>query len=241
MKVVLTYIHHNCFVMKTDTRTFLFDCPGDAHLPVNGADSIGRAVADTELTVFISHGHEDHLNEDLDSLTSPAKSVQYVLSEDIEDMRPEALPTKGEVLIVEPDETYAYDGMRIETLMSNDLGVAFLVTDGAFRFYFGGDLAKWIWKTASAREQAFTSAFFRQAMQRVSDFKPHVAFSNVDQRLENLAGGVEAYHEAGARVFVPMHTFGETDWLPRFAASLGASGDEVFLYANTGDRVEYVF
>lgn len=211
------------------------------HLPEGGADIIGRAVASSELTVFISHGHEDHLNEDLDSLTASAKTVQYVLSDDIEDMRPEALPTRGEILTVEPDETYAFDGMCIETLMSNDLGVAFLVTDGAFRFYFGGDLAKWIRTSASARERAFTTAFFRQAMQRVSEFKPHVAFSNVDQRLENLAGGVEAYHEAGAQVFVPMHAFGDTAWLPRFAASLGATGETVFLYADPGDSAEYVF
>lgn len=239
MLVHLTYIHHNCFVLRGGDRTFLFDYPDDSHLP-EGAEGVVRdAVQGRELVVFVSHSHSDHLNSDLESVVSGAASVRYVVSDDVEDMRPEAVPA-GEALIVEPDETYEWGGLHIETLMSNDLGVAFLVSDGDFRFYFGGDLAKWIWKSASEREQTFTASFFREAMERVREFQPHVAFSNVDKRLENLAGGVDAYRQTGAKIFVPMHTFGDTTWLPEFRDNVGEVFTKLFVYSKPGDTAEFV-
>ncbi|WP_319471801.1 MBL fold metallo-hydrolase [uncultured Pseudodesulfovibrio sp.] len=241
MNISITYIHHNCFVMKTEGRTFLFDYPGDAHLPDGGEAMVQEAVAGTDLAVFISHSHEDHLNNDLVTMASTADSVRYVLSDDVEDMRPETIPSGADVLIVEPDERYELGGMIVETLLSNDLGVAFMVEDGDFRFYFGGDLAKWVWPSASEKESSFTERFYRRAMERVRDFKPHVAFSNVDRRLDNLAGGDEACRFAGAEVFVPMHTFGQTDWLSDFQRLVGDTKSRLFIYSRPGEKGEFSF
>lgn len=240
MNISITYIHHNCFVLKTPDRAFLFDYPNASHLPI-GADGLVRdAVAGTELAVFISHGHDDHLHDNLASVTDTASSVQYILSDDVEDMRPEAVPDNGPVLSVEPDETYVLDGMNIETLMANDLGVAFLVTDGEFRFYYGGDLAKWVWESASPQEAAFTEQFFRHAMDRVHAFQPHVAFSNVDRRLPNLAGGDEACRTIAAPVFVPMHTFGDTASLQGFEEFVSETAGRLFLYSRPGDTESFL-
>ncbi len=240
MDISITYIHHNCFVLKTVDRAYLFDYPNDSHLPDGAEALVQKAVAGTDLSVFISHSHEDHLNDDIMCMASTANNVRYILSDDVEDMRPNAIPPDGNILIVEPDEAYEFEGLHIETLMSNDLGVAFLVEDGTFRFYYGGDLAKWIWKSASAREQEFTTNFFREAMERARDFAPHVAFSNVDKRLENLAGGVEAYRQTGAKVFVPMHAFGDTYWLKEFKDTVGETFTKLFIYEEPGDCLEFV-
>ncbi|MDC0335900.1 MBL fold metallo-hydrolase [Pseudodesulfovibrio sp.] len=234
MQITVTYIHHNCFVMKTPDRTFLFDYPNDNHLPKGAKGLVRDAVAGSDLAVFISHGHDDHLNDDLALVTSAARSVRYVLSDDVEDMRPEAVPENGDVLIVEPDATYGFEGMTIETLMSNDLGVAFMVVDGDFRFYYGGDLAKWIWESASPQEVAFTEKYFRESMEQVRDFAPHVALSNVDKRLTNLAGGDEACRMIEAPLFVPMHTFGNLDWLEDFTERVGKTKSRLFIYAESG-------
>jgi len=240
MQIDITYIHHNCFILRTPERAYLFDYPNANHLP-DGAEALVReGVRGHDLVVFISHSHDDHLNDDIVCMTEGAASVRYVLSDDVEDMRPEVIPQGAEVLVVEPDESYEWGGMKIETLMSNDLGVAFLVQDGDFRFYFGGDLAKWIWKSASAKEQTFIANFFKAAMEQVRDFEPHVAFSNVDRRLENLAGGVEAYRQTGAKVFVPMHTFGDTYWLPEFRETVGEVFTRLFIYIEPGDKAEYL-
>lgn len=239
MQINITYIHHNCFVMVTPNRSYLFDYPGDAHLP-DGAQALVRdRVEGSDLVVFVSHSHDDHLNSDMVTMAETASRVRYVFSDDVEDMRPEAIPADSDHLIVEPDETYEYGSLSIRTLMSNDLGVAFLVEDGDFRFYYGGDLAKWIWKSASSREAAFTSTFFREAMDKVRAFAPHVVFSNVDKRLDNLAGGAEAYRESGGLVFVPMHGFGDTSWLGEFRDKVGADGPELFAYSMAGDCSGY--
>lgn len=239
MQVDIQYIHHNCFVVRTPGRTYLFDYPGQTYLPDGAPGLVRTAVAGTDLVVFVSHGHEDHCNDNLGAVTRTARAVKYVFSDDIQEMRPEVIPLDSDVLVVEPDESYAWEGMVVETLMSNDLGVAFLVDDGHFRFYYGGDLAKWIWKSASRAEAAFTTDFFRAAMDRVRAFRPHVAFSNVDKRLENLAGGSEAYRECGAQVFVPMHCFGDTGWLPEFARMVSGGGARCFVYANPGDATVF--
>lgn len=241
MQIEIIYIHHNCFVMKTEKRTFLFDYPGESHLPDGAEARVQEAVAGTDLTVFISHGHDDHMNDDLVTMASTAGSVRYVISDDVEDMRPEAIPAEENVLIVEPDESYEFDHMSIETLMSNDLGVAYLVTDGDFRFYYGGDLAKWIWESASPQEAAFTEKYFLESMERVREYKPHVAFSNVDKRLPNLAGGDEACRLINAPVFVPMHTFGQTEWLADFREKVGESRSQLFVYSRSGESGRFVF
>lgn len=239
MQISIAYVHHNCFVLTTPGRTYLFDYPGDDHLPAGGEALVRERVADSDLVVFVSHSHDDHLNKDMETMVATARKVRYVFSDDVEDMRPEAIPSGCDHLIVEPDEAYEYGPLSIRTLMSNDLGVAFLVEDGDFRFYYGGDLAKWIWKSASRQEASFTSAFFREAMDKVRAFAPHVVFSNVDRRLENLAGGAEAYSESGGLVFVPMHAFGDTWWLKDFRQQVGEDGAELFIYSEPGDCGEF--
>jgi L-ascorbate metabolism protein UlaG (beta-lactamase superfamily) len=238
MQCTVTYVHHNCFLLKTSSRTWLFDYPEDKFLPPGAAALVRRAVAGDDLAVFVSHGHEDHLNGNLASVVGTAAEACLVLSDDIPELRPEAVPGGYETLVVEPDERYEFRSMRIETLMSNDLGVAFLVQDGEFRFYFGGDLACWIWEGASPREAEFTRRFFTEAMERVRDFGPQVAFCNVDRRLANLAGGVDACRIIAPPLFVPMHSFGVGSWPESLSAECGS---DLFLYRESGDALEYHF
>lgn len=235
MRITITYVHHNCFVLHAPDRVYLFDYPAAAHRGAEAAELVRRAVAGRDLTVFISHGHEDHLGDDLDEVTVQAATVRTVLSDDVPDMRPEAVPARGEVHVVEPDERYSLGPLRVQTLMSNDLGVAYLVEDRGLRFYYGGDLAEWIWPGTPPREAEFTRAFFRAAMERVRAFRPHVAFSNTDPRLEHLAGGETACRMAGARVFVPMHAFGETAALAGLGQVAREVGALAFIYARSGD------
>jgi glyoxylase-like metal-dependent hydrolase (beta-lactamase superfamily II) len=239
MRVTITYIHHNCFVLRTPHRTFLFDYPGQAHLPDEADALVRRAVAGTRLAVFISHGHDDHMHHDLASVTTAAAEVVYVLSDDVTELRPEAVPGNGAVTIVEGEACYVVDDMDVQTLASNDLGVAYLVDDAGLRFFFGGDLAEWIWPGAPAREAAFTRDFFRRSMERARDFRPQVVFADTDPRLANLAGGPEACRIIGAPVFVPMHAFGDSAALAGFGDALGGCGSSLFLYGRSGDETEF--
>lgn len=233
----VTYIYHNCFVLDLGDRTFLFDCPADNHLTPEARTSLLSAIKDRELYVFITHGHDDHFNPGLPSIAKGAAGVRYVFSDDIEDMYPEFVPAG--TLVVEPDEEYEAWGMEIATFMSNDLGVAFIIRVGGRIVYFGGDLAEWRWDDAGPRDQEFAVNFFEQALERISQWRVDIAFSNVDKRLSNLTGGVKFVRRVEPGLFVPMHTFGNTDWLEDFRRQLGGDKVQVFYYSRSGDSLDF--
>ncbi|HAS89883.1 MAG TPA: hypothetical protein DCS48_11355, partial [Desulfovibrio sp.] len=184
------------------------------------------------------HSHLDHFAPDYREVCAGAESLQAIISDDIEEMYPDL--DFSDALIVEPDEKYEWKGLSIETLMSNDLGVAFLFSapDG-LRVYNGGDLACWDWETSSQAGLDFTRSFFRDAVKRVADYKPYIVFSNVDRRLESLAGGAQLAQAVTPQVFVPTHALGRTQWLAGIYERLGIAEDRCFTYRRTGDSRLY--
>ncbi|MBU1247753.1 MAG: MBL fold metallo-hydrolase [Proteobacteria bacterium] len=237
MKITLTYIHHNCFVLECSQRAFLFDYPGPAHLVEGAEAAMTRAISGKSLFIFSSHSHADHFHPDMQELCSPAARTWFVLSDDILDMFPEAVPRGS--LIVEPEESYEFMGLTIDTLMSNDLGVAFLIRLGDLIIYYGGDLANWNWDSDPVKQRRFTQNFFSAALRRISTHAVDVAFSNADKRLRSQCGAEEFVRTIRPKVFVPMHTFGHLDWLEGLIAPTEESGSKLFTYAKPGDTVEF--
>ncbi len=236
MRVRLTYIFHNCFLLDIGGRTLLFDCPESKYLKRRASEALSLALEGRKVTAFASHSHDDHFRRDLAAACAGAASADFVISDDVAEMYPAAVPPGA--LVVEPDETYSFSGLVIETLMSNDLGVAYLVEVGGARVYFGGDLAAWVWETASEAEQAFTAEFFTKAVERIARRPVDIAFTNVDRRLANLAGGPEFANTVRPTVLVPMHAFGRTAWLKDVRPLLAAGGSDVFLYDKPGQVLE---
>lgn len=228
-------ILHNCFILKLDSRTFLFDCPSDEHLTSEEARLITSYIRHADLTVFCSHSHADHFNANIASLTQQAARRVFVLSDDIADMFPEAVPEGS--LIVEPDETITLDGMTICTLTSNDLGVAFLVSVQGLNIYFAGDLANWVWPSMPPKARDMAQASFSECLQAIGREHVHVAFSNLDTRLDNLAGGLEVMHTLQPDIFVPMHGFGDPAWMPAISPLLRHAPCRVFTYTKPGDTL----
>ena len=115
----ITYLHHSGFSVETETKVLLFD-----YYTEGGRKAYfdPAAYPDKAVFVFVSHAHEDHYDR---RILSWAKlpNVRYVLSFDV---RTEA-SFEGRVLRAEPHRTYDFDGISIQTLRSNDEGVAFLV------------------------------------------------------------------------------------------------------------------
>ncbi len=238
MQVRLIHIFHNCFVLESGDVSFVFDIPAERFRSRKSFEALQEVLSGRKVIAFFSHSHLDHFAPDYREVCAGAKSLQAVLSDDIEEMYPDL--DFRECLIVEPDETYEFSGISIETMMSNDLGVAFLFsTPEGLRVYNGGDLACWDWETASRNELDFTRSFFQEAVQRVKAYGVHVAFSNVDRRLESLAGGPQLVREVNPQVFVPTHALGRTQWLERVHKMLVMENRECFAYRRTGDAKTY--
>ena len=233
----IVYIYHNCFILKLDTRTFLFDCPSDEHLSPEVARLISSYIKNTDLAVFCSHSHDDHFNENLLTITEHAAKRAYVLSDDIADMFPGAVPEGS--CVVEPEQTYTLDGMTIRTLTSNDLGVAFLIAANGLNIYFAGDLANWIWPSMPPQAQDMAQSFFSDCLLTIGHEHIHIAFSNLDTRLENLAGGLEVVQTLQPDIFVPMHGFGDPAWMSKISSYLSKSSSPVFAYTKPGDALSF--
>ncbi|ACS79792.1 MBL fold metallo-hydrolase [Maridesulfovibrio salexigens] len=238
MQVRIVHIFHNCFVIDAGENCYVFDIPADRFRSKKVLSALQESLAGRKVTVFFSHSHLDHFAPDYREVCASAASLQAVISDDIEEMYPDL--DFSDALIVEPDEKYDFHELEIETLMSNDLGVAFLFSDaGGLRVYNGGDLACWDWETASQNELDFTRSFFRSAVDRVVDYGVQIAFSNVDRRLESLAGGGELARAVKPQVFVPTHSFGRTQWLQGIHERMGIAEENCFIYRRIGDVQSY--
>lgn len=235
MRIDVTYVHHNCFVLTAGGRTLLFDPPAPEHLPAEARGVLESLVRGADLLVLASHGHPDHFDPDLARLTAPAARARCILSDDIADLLPDSVPQGA--LVVGPDEEWQAFGLGLKTFESNDLGVAFLLRMQGAVVYFGGDLACWDWENAVPAERAFTERFFREHLERLAREGIDVAFSNVDRRLKSLAGGLDLLRAVRPRLFVPMHAFGDTAWLAGLPALAGPTASRIFVYARPGDAV----
>jgi len=234
MRAEIIYIHHNCFVLGLGSKTLLFDYPDPSHLSQSASLEVIRRIKGTDLTVFISHCHADHFDPDIMHVTGSAARCSYVVSDDVPDMFPGSVP--DDALVVEPDQTYDFMGMRIETLESNDLGVAYCIEAEA-RVYYGGDLADWSWEGQTRESLAATRSFFQEAMERIAERAIDIAFVNLDARLPNLAGGLDFAQRIRPRIFTPMHAFGSIDYLGDHRAAIEAMGVTPFIYRHTGDSM----
>jgi L-ascorbate metabolism protein UlaG (beta-lactamase superfamily) len=237
MNFHLTYIHHSCFALKVDGVCLLFDYPAPERRPEAAEQAAVRAVRGEDLILVHSHGHTDHFDPNPASLTAAARGVRRIVSYDIAELSPETLGSDD--LAAEPDESYEWSGMRIGALESNDLGCAYCIERQGLRIYHSGDLALWNWELAPAAERAFTERFFAEALQRVKAFRPHVAFAVADPRLPSRGGAERFAQTVQPDVFIPMHTFGQTDFLPDATKELHAPNTRIFLYRQPGDAESF--
>ena len=236
MRIEITYIFHNCFVLHAGTHTLLFDLPAAEHLPVEALEALSPVLAGREVTAFFSHSHADHFDPGVAAVLAGCTDARYVVSDDVADMFPEALPADPErTLTLEPEQRAEFGGMRIEALESNDLGVAFIIELDGLSIYHGGDLADWTRPEMSGAQRAFTTQFYAAVLRKLAGRSVDVAFSNADPRLDNRSGAADFVRTVRPGVFVPMHLFGHTEEFPSDLPAM--PGVRIFHYARPGDTL----
>lgn len=205
----ITYLAHSGFLVETKEHYLLFDYY-TGKLPVFKPEK--------QLTVLVSHSHQDHYNREIFALpcdSDAGNERKYVLSRDIRRKQAEELVRReDELLFVKARETYElYDGrMRIETLRSTDVGVAYIVTvteenENVYRFYHAGDLNLWKWEGESKAHNNNMEANYRREMEQIKGRQFDAAFVPLDPRLEHFAfGGMDIFLEmTEAKIVFPMH------------------------------------
>lgn len=172
----ITYIHHSCFLVETDSCYYLFDYE---------KGTLPSMDITKPIIVLSSHGHHDHYNQEVFSMLDAygMQTVYAVISEDIE------IPANVNVLQVSPGEEYdLWFQQKLTTFQSTDLGVAFLIEDGERIIYHAGDLNDWVWEEESDSYNEQMTIDYRKQIQLLSGKLNHrkidVAFVVLDPRQE---------------------------------------------------------
>ncbi|MCP1101547.1 L-ascorbate metabolism protein UlaG (beta-lactamase superfamily) [Aequitasia blattaphilus] len=194
MKV--TYVNHSGFVVEFDDKILVFDYYR-GELP--------KFDKSKSIYVFVSHGHEDHFNQEIFKWKSKFQKVVYILASEINDS------SWDETISVFPNqEIKLSDEFIIRTLPSTDEGVAFLINVDKKTLFHAGDLHWWHWNGETD--------LFNQEMER--DYKKYIeevkgehidfAFIPLDPRQQNAYywGMLYFLENMDVSYVFPMHMWG---------------------------------
>lgn len=190
MKV--TFIEHSSFMVEMEQNVLLFDYYQGEIPSFDGSKT---------LYVFASHSHADHYDPAIWKLKEQYKDIHYILSDDIKD-------NEGAV-VMKAHEKKEVAGIKIETLRSNDMGVAFLVKVEGKTIYHAGDLNWWHWNGESEEDNEYYKKTFQDEMKYLEGKKIDLAFMLLDPRQEDkYCWGMNYFLEhTDSKVVFPMHCF----------------------------------
>lgn len=234
MNYIVTYIEHSCFLVETTECYLLFDYYyGEVPLPaLNPAKP---------LLLFNSHAHHDHFSKEIFALRDRYPSALFVLSADIpvpaaiQPFTCPMLPREHRLIqlaggrtavSVESADALNADALSadapttevsVETLRSNDEGVAFIVRLGDLCIYYAGDLNNWWWD-GDVEDQKLAD-IYHEELERIRGRHFTAAFIPLDPRLQGWWKGIDDFmHYADADRIFPMHNFGEKGLPKKFLA-----------------------
>ncbi len=219
MKV--TYINHSGFLVETKECYYIFDYY---------RGEIPMLNREKPVLVFCSHSHSDHYNPQIFSLLEKQgmRQITAVLAKDISKGR---YPVGDvEIVTVRHDESYQLPcETRLQTLLSTDAGVAFLVSCPEGTIYHAGDLNDWVWEGEPEKDNRQMTGSYRHEIQKLKNCSIDVAFVPLDPRQE-------AYYAEGILYFLknvkvkkvyPMHYWNRPEIIDQFLREYPQYGDIV--------------
>lgn len=205
------YIAHSGFLVETGACCYLFDY-WHGELPALDPDK--------PVVVLASHFHPDHYNPEVFPLLARA-GVKHVLAVLANDISPKKYPDEVDVLTVSAHRAYDLPwGGRLETLLSTDSGVAFLLTTDEGTVYHAGDLNDWTWEGEPEEDNRQMRGSYRHEIGLLAGRHMDLAFVPLDPRLEgHYADGLVWFldHTDTDQV-LPMHYWNEPEVIDRFLA-----------------------
>ena len=205
MKV--TYIHHSGFLVETESFYYIFDYY---------AGKVPALDKNKKVIVFSSHAHADHYNPEIFGiLSSVGMDFQAVLTKDIS---PKKYPEGVIVTKAYANKVYTIENIQIETLLSTDAGVAFIVRDPEGVIYHSGDLNDWAWDGESEQYNRQMTGSYRHEINKLTGEKIDVAFAVLDPRQgKNYADGMlYLLKKVSVGKLYPMHYWNQPGVLKDF-------------------------
>ena len=201
----ITYINHSGFLVETKDCYYIFDYY-KGELPFLDKKK--------EVIVFCSHFHEDHFNPKI--LDEMGMTYQAVLSKDI---RKKNKRSDMKITYAYHDKAYTLDNdTEVDTLLSNDSGVAFIVKTREGTIYHAGDLNDWYWEGEPETDNQRLTSAYRAEIRKIKGMYFDVAFVPLDPRQEgHYADGILYFLEnVDCNAIFPMHYWGDASVIKRF-------------------------
>ena len=204
----ITYINHSGFLLETRDCYYIFDYY-KGELP--------NLDKEKEVIVFCSHFHKDHFNPQIFGiLDDMGMTYQAVLANDI---RKRNHLSGMKITYVYHDQTYNLDnGTQVDTLLSNDSGVAFIVKTKEGIIYHAGDLNDWYWDGEPKTDNQRLTSAYRAEIRKIKGMHFDAAFVPLDPRQgDHYADGILYFlKNVDCNVIFPMHYWNDANVIKRF-------------------------
>ena len=151
-----------------------------------------------------------------DLLDERGLNYRTVLANDISD---EKRLLKIKHSFVESNQSYQLDGgLQVETLLSNDSGVAFIVRSDEGIIYHSGDLNDWYWEGEPEEDNLELRTIYHSEIGKIRGRHFDLAFVPLDPRLEmHYADGLLYFLETvDCDTVYPIHYWGDPSVIQRF-------------------------
>lgn len=227
----ITYIHHSTFCVEVDDKVFVFDYYDGTSIPsyvYHG--SMPQFSRETPVYVFSSHSHRDHFGVDVLKWSSQYPNIQYIFAKEIKKKLGNSVikklgleeSIKEKIHYVKPMEQLELEGVQIETLVSTDSGVAFLVTYQGKTIYHAGDLNWWHWEGEPEEFNQYQEMTYKEQIDRLAERKLDAAFVVVDPRQgKDKYLGIDYFmQKCNAAYVIPMHLWKHYELIPEYKAYL---------------------
>ena len=138
---------------------------------------------------------------------------------------------KEKITYVKHGQQVEIHGVRVETLLSTDSGVAFLATAAGKTVYHAGDLNWWKWEGEPEEFNDFQERVYQEQIGLLAGRKIDLAFVVVDPRQEQHQFlGIQYFMEhVDAAKVVPMHFWKQYALIQEYRSSLPAGERERIL------------
>lgn len=188
----ITHLYHSGFLVELSQAVLLFDWYM-AELPALDSSKT--------LYVFVSHRHPDHYSEKIWTLANACREVHYILYKDVCKNPPRAIHP------VRAHETYEIGGIQVQTLLSTDEGVAYLVKAEGHTIYHAGDLNLWHWDGEPEKDNKWQAGTYKAEIDRLKGLTIDAAFLTLDPRQQRHATLGMAYflQQIDTKLAIPMH------------------------------------
>lgn len=207
--MTVKYIFHSGFLLETAASCYIFDYY-QGRLPPFDTKKL--------VVVFSSHAHRDHYNPEIFSILreTGVTDIFAVLAKDIPEKK---YPKDIKVLKAYAGALYTLPrGEKLETLLSTDSGVAFLLTTEEGTVFHAGDLNDWSWNGEDDGDNRQMRGSYRHEIDKLKGRELDVAFIPLDPRQdEHYADGFCYFlSTVGAKSVYPMHYWSKPDVIDRF-------------------------